>query len=217
MNTPSPHQELLASMLMRIRAQGVQDNRILKALEFVPRQKFLAPEFAEDAFSSRIFPISCGGYSESVDVLARLLQQLDVQSHHKILEIGCGSGYTTALFATLCEKVHTLDRFETHVSQTTKALEALTIKNVTVQHADGSMGLPNEGTFDRIYVSASFHEMPRHFSDHLISGGVMLAPLSIGNGYAKMMRLTKIGSRFEREDLFEVLDSPIIKGKAAVL
>ena len=210
-------QELLASKLMRLRALGVQDNAILKAIEAIPRAKFLAPELAEHAFSSRIFPIACGGYSESIDVLARLLLHLDVKPHHRVLEVGCGSGYSAAILSRLADKVMTIDRYNSHCELASEIFNALELGNIAVQQLDGSKNVAGEGTFDRIYVSASFSEMPRQYADHLGSGGVMIAPLSLGNGFARMMRLTKIGSRFEREDLFEVPDSPLIEGIAAAL
>lgn len=217
MNNPAHEREQLAAMLLRLRGLDVADNALLTALESVPRAVFLSPEFKDAAYSTQMFPIDCGGFCESVDVLARLLQKLDIQTHHKILEVGCGSGYSGAVLSKLSEKVLTIDRYKKHVILANEKYEQIAVTNIIAKHIDGSEGVEGEGTYDRIFVSASFKDMPRHFVDLLTSSGVMIAPLSLGNGLAKMVRLTKIGSRFEREDLFEVYDCPLIEGLASAL
>lgn len=217
MNNQALEREQLGAMLLRLRGLDVADNALLTALESVPRAVFLSPEFKNVAYSAQMFPIDCGGFCESVDVLARLLQKLDVQRHHKILEVGCGSGYSGAVLSKLGEKVLTIDRYKNHVVLANEKYEHIAATNVIAKQLDGAEGIEGEGTYDRIFVSASFKDMPRHFVDLLTSSGVMIAPLSLGNGSAKMMRLTKIGSRFEREDLFEVFDSPLVEGLASAL
>jgi protein-L-isoaspartate(D-aspartate) O-methyltransferase len=209
--------EGFAALLLRLRALGVDDTRLLTAFENVPRSVFLNPELRHLAYSSKMLPIDCGGFCESIDVTVRLFSQLDIQPHHKVLDLGCGSGFAAAVLSRLCERVLTIDRFKTHVSSAMIRFEHIGLTNMVVKQLDGSDGVQGEGTFDRIYSTASFTDMPRHYVDHLTTEGVMIAPLSMGNGRAKMMRLTKIGSRFEREDLFEIADNPLISGLAAAL
>lgn len=217
MNNQALEREQFAAMLLRLRGLDVTDNRLLTAFEGIPRAVFLSPEFKSNVYSAQMFPVDCGGFCESIDVLARLLQNLDVQSNHKILDVGCGSGYSGAVLSKLGEKVLAVDRYKNHVVSANEKYEQIGITNIIAKHIDGSEAIEGEGTYDRIFVSASFKDMPRHYVDLLTSGGVMIAPLSLGNGFAKMMRLTKIGSRFEREDLFEVFDSPMIEGLASAL
>lgn len=217
MNNQVLEREQFAAMLLRLRGLDVTDNALLTALESVPRSVFLSPDFKNAAYSSQMFPIACGGFCESIDTLARLFQQLDIQSHHRILEVGCGSGYSGAVLSKLGEKVLTIDRYKNHVTSANEKYEQIAATNIIAKHIDGSGSIEGEGTYDRIFISASFKDMPRQFVDLLTSSGVMIAPLSLGNGSAKMMRLTKIGSRFEREDLFEVYDCPFVEGLAAAL
>lgn len=217
MNNQTLEREQFAAMLLRLRGLDVTDLRLLTAFESIPRAVFLSPEFKNTAYSAQMFPIDCGGFCESIDVLARLLQNLDVQSHHKVLDVGCGSGYSGAVLSKLGEKVLTIDRYKKHVVSANEKYEQISATNIIAKHIDGAESIEGEGTYDRIFVSASFKDMPRQFVDLLTSGGVMIAPLSLGNGSAKMMRLTKIGSRFEREDLFEVYDSPLVDGLATAL
>lgn len=209
--------EGLAALLLRLRAIGVDNNRLLSAVENIPRSVFLFPELRADAYSSKVMPIDCGGFAESIDVLVRILNELDVQSNHKVLEIGCGSGYSAAVLSKLSDRVLTIDRYKTHVSNATERFDHVGITNVIAKQMDGSSGVEGEGMFDRILVTASFKEMPRQFVEHLTSSGVMIAPMSLGDGRARIMRLTKIGSRFEREDLFEIQDSPLIPNSASAL
>ena len=209
--------EGLAALLLRLRAIGVDNNRLLGAVESIPRSVFLSPELRANAYSAKIMPIDCGGVSESIDVLVRILNELDAQSNHKVLEIGCGSGYSAAVLSKLSDRVLTIDRYKTHVTNAIDRFDHVGITNVIAKQLDGSNGVEGEETFDRILVTASFKEMPRQFVDHLTSNGVMIAPMSLGDGRARIMRLTKIGSRFEREDLFEIQDSPLIPNLAAAL
>jgi protein-L-isoaspartate(D-aspartate) O-methyltransferase len=209
--------EGLAALLLRLRAIGVDNNRLLGAVESIPRSVFLTPDLRANAYSPKIMPIDCGGFSESIDVLVRILNELDAQSNHKVLEIGCGSGYSAAVLSKLSDRVLTIDRYMTHVTNAIDRFDHVGITNVIAKQLDGSNGVEGEGTFDRILVTASFKEMPRQFVDHLTSNGVMIAPMSLGDGRARIMRLTKIGSRFEREDLFEIQDSPLIPNLASAL
>lgn len=217
MNSAISEKEGFAALLLRLRSHGIDDRRLLSAFESVPRDVFLYPELRSQAYSPRILPIDCGGFCENIDTIVRLFHHLDVHSAHKVLEVGCGSGYSAAVLSRLAERVTTIDRFQTHVKSAMHRFEHVGASNIVAKHMDGSDGFTEKEMFDRVYVSASFKDMPRHYADHITSGGVMVAPLSLGNGMAKMMRLTKVGSRFEREDLFEVPDNPIIAGLASAL
>lgn len=217
MNKAISEKEGFAALLLRLRSHGIDDRRLLSAFESVPRDVFLSPELREHAYEPRILPIDCGGFCENIDNVVRLIHHLDVHSAHKVLEVGCGSGYTAAVLSRLSERVTTVDRYQSHITNAMHRFEHIGASNVVAKHMDGSEGVGEEGLFDRVFISASFKEMPRHYADHITSAGIMIAPLSLGNGKAKMMRLTKVGSRFEREDLFEVIDSPFIPGLAAAL
>lgn len=210
-------QENVAAMLMRLRALGVEDARILQVLEAVPRYIFFDPKERLNMYRPLVLPIACGGICETIDELAQSLQYLELKPQHRILEIGCGSGYSSAVLSYLVDKVIAIDRFKTHIEHALNCHRRLELQNIVLRHADGFEGVKDEGTFDRIISFASFDQMPRQYTETLVPGGIMLAPLSLGNGDAKMMKLTKVGSRFEREDLFTMIDSPMQAGCARAL
>lgn len=209
--------EGFAALLLRLRAIGIDDRRLLSAVESVPRSVFLSPDMRKFSYTNRMMPIDCGGFSEAIDTIVRLLHELDLGPHHKVLEVGCGSGYSAAVLSRLSERVLTIDRYKTHITNAIERFDHVGFTNIIAKQKDGLAEIEGEGTFDRILVTASFSEMPRHYVDCLTTSGIMIAPLSLGDGRAKMTRLTKVGSRFEREDLFEIPDSPLISGLAAAL
>ena len=117
----------------------------------------------------------------------------------------------------LTERVLTVDRYKTLVTAAQQGIEKNGVRNVVVRQADGSNGMPGEGTFDRILVTAAFPAMPRQFVEQLVSGGMLLAPVMVSDTECRMLRLVKTGSRFDREDLFEVPYLPIVPHLAQAL
>ena len=146
---------------------------------------------------------------EGADLAVRLLAQLQVKPGHRVLEVGTGSGFVTAVLGRLAERVISLERYKTLIGNAQRRLEQLAIRNVILRQLDGMNGLPGEGTFDRIFSTAAYPVMPRFFAEQLVSGGMLLAPLMVDEERCIMVRLTKTGSRFEREDLFEVPFLPL--------
>ncbi len=134
-----------------------------------------------------------------------------------MLEVGTGSGFTAAVMARLGGRVVTVDRYKTLAEQAKQRFEALGITNAFARQADGSNGLPGDGPFDRIVVWAAFDSLPRAFVDQLSTGGIMIAPIGPAEDEQVLAKLTKIGSRFEREDIAKVRLQPIVKGLAAVI
>jgi protein-L-isoaspartate(D-aspartate) O-methyltransferase len=102
-----------------------------------------------------------------------------------------------------------MERYKTLIAGAQRRLEALGLRNVILRQADGTNGLPGEGTFDRIFATAAYPSMPRFYAEQLVSGGMLLVPLMVDETRCIMVRLTKTGSRFEREDLFEVPFLPL--------
>src|SRR5690606_35612896 len=119
--------------------------------------------------------------------------------------------------ARLSGRIVTVERYRTLTEQARQRFEALAITNVSARQADGSAGLANEGPFDRIVVWAAFDSLPRSFVDQLSSGGTMIAPIGPEEGEQVLTRLTKIGSRFEREEIGTVRLQPMMRGVAAAI
>jgi protein-L-isoaspartate(D-aspartate) O-methyltransferase len=200
-----------------LRAEGISDIDLLTAVEQTPRSLFVPPQFAGDAYSSRTIPIDCGSFIEGIDFAVRLLHHLRIKPGQRVLEIGTGSGFTAAVIGRIAERVLTVDRYKTLTAAALRRVESLGLRNIIVRQADGSAGLQGEGTFDRILVTAAFESMPRFYAEQLVSGGSMIAPLMITENECRMVRLTKTGSRFEREELFNAPYLPIVPRLASQL
>jgi len=209
--------EGFAALCLRLRAKGIVNNDLLNAIEQTPRHFFVPAEHVAFAWSSRTLPIECGAVLEGVDLAAQLLDAMKLRPSHRVLEIGTGSGFTAAVIGRLAERVLTVDRYKTLVGLAQERMDKLSLRNVIVRQADGSSGLQGEGTFDRILVTAAFNTLPRLYAEQLVSGGVMIAPVVTDGGIARMVKLTKSGSRFEREDLFDTPYQPIIPQVARIL
>jgi protein-L-isoaspartate(D-aspartate) O-methyltransferase len=209
--------EAFASFLLRLRGKGIVDRELVSAFEATPRHAFVPDRWRSVAWSEGMIPIECGEAIEGPDLQAGIIASLAIEPGHRVLEVGAGSGFSTAVMARLAARVVSLERYKTLTELARQRFEALGITNAFVRHADGSQGLPAEGPFDRIVVWAAFDALPRNFAEQLASGGVMIAPIGPEEGVQTLAKLTKIGSRFEREDVGTVRLQPIMKGLAAAI
>lgn len=217
MKTGMVEKEGFAALVLRLRAEGISDLDLLTAVEQTPRSQFVPAPLSEEAYSSRTIPIDCGAFMEGADLAVQLLHRLQVKPGHRVLEIGTGSGFTAAVMGRIAERVTTVERYRTLVTAANARMDALGLRNVIIRQADGSNGLPGEGTFDRIFVTAAFTALPRFYAEQLTHGGSMIAPIILDDETCLMTRLTKTGSRFEREDLFPAPYLPMVPHIAAAL
>lgn len=217
MNTAVDDREGFAAFLLRLRGRGTAPKALVAAFEATPRRGFLSVQFHSIAWSDGMLPIECGEAIEGADLQAAVIAALHIEPGNRVLEIGTGSGYTAAVMSRLAARVITIDRYKTLTEQAKQRFEALAISNIIVRQADGSNGLPNEGPFDRIVAWAAFDSLPRFLLDQLSSGGVVIAPIGPEEGEQVLAKLTKVGSRFEREDIGMVRLQPILRSVAAVI
>jgi protein-L-isoaspartate(D-aspartate) O-methyltransferase len=204
-------------MALRLRSAGVVNHDLLKAVEQTPRAYFTPPQYQDDVYSKRLIPLDCGSFMEGCDFAVRLLHCLNIKPGQRILEVGTGSGFTAAVMGRIAERVLTIERYQTLVVAAQKNLEKAGIRNVVARQADGSAGVPGEGTFDRILITAAFNSLPRMFSDHLVSGGTLLVPIMMNETQCRIVRVNRTGSRFDREDLFDAPYLPIVPQLASFL
>lgn len=209
--------EGFAALCLRLRGRGITATDLLNAIEQTPRHLFTPAEHVGVAWSSRTIPIECGSFMEGVDLAAELIDALKLKPSHRVLEVGTGSGFTAAVMARLAERVLTIDRYKTLVTLAQERMDRLSLRNVVVRQADGASGLQGEGTFDRIVITAAFTSFPRIYAEQLVSGGMMVAPVLQENGEARMIKLMKTGSRFERIELFDTPYQPVISQVALSL
>jgi protein-L-isoaspartate(D-aspartate) O-methyltransferase len=206
--------EGFAALVLRLRAEGISDLDLLTAVEQTPRSQFVPPQFAAEAYSSRTIPIDCGSFMEGADMAVKLLARMQLKPGQRILEVGTGSGFMSAVMGRIAERVVSLDRYKTLVQAAQRRMEALGLRNVVIRQADGSNGLAGEGTFDRILVTAAYTAPPRFFVEQIVSGGMMIAPMMVDEDRCVMVRMSKTGSRLEKEELFDVPYLPLLSHTA---
>ena len=214
MTRPTDEREEFAAFLLRLRGAGIVAPALVAAIEATPRRGFVPAEWQEVVWRNNMLPIPCGEAIEAIDMQALALAALGLESGHRVLEVGTGSGYGTALLGRLSGRVLSIERFRTLKTQAEQRLTGLGIQNVLIRHADGVNGAAVDGPFDRIIVWSAFDSLPRHFVEQLASGGVMVAPIGPSDGVQKLAKLTKLGSRFEREDIADVRLQPLAQGLA---
>lgn len=201
----------------QIRPWEVLDQRVLDCFAAVPRDHYVPEAYRAVAYSDVSIPLGEGEHMMKPVVEGRMLQALELTGSENVLEIGTGSGFTSAVMARLSARVLSLDRFRTLCEAARTRHETLGLSNILIRQADGSQGAPAEGPFDRIIAWASYESLPRSFVDQLASGGIMIAPIGPGDGVQVMEKLTKLGSRFEREVVGNVRFQPMAAGVAAAI
>lgn len=208
--------EDFAAFLLRMRGIGLDDKPLMQAIESVPRREFIDAEYHHVAMGSGTIPIACGEALEGVDLQARIIHSLQLDGTQRVLEIGTGTGYTAAVISRLAKRVYTTERFKTLHAAAIQRIRRLGLTNVIATHADGSAG-SGDGPFERIVCWSAFDQPPRSFVDQLTSGGMMICAIGESEQPQVLVRMTKIGSRFEREDIGTVRFQPIGHGLPAVL
>ncbi len=209
--------QAVAGLLLRLREAGVTDHRLLSAFEKVPRRHFVPVIYLDEAYDRGHLPIECGQTMTSVDQVGRALLALDVPAEAKVLELGTGTGYQTALLAELGTSVVSLERYRTLVEKASIRLDNLGFDNVQLVHADGSNGYGDGGMFDRIIANCAFETVPKGFVEQLTSGGIVVAPIGPPDARQMMTKLTKTGSRFDITPLFAVRGQPFRPGLASAI
>lgn len=206
--------EAIVALMLRLREIGIAESGFLKVIESVPHELFVPPQFFTEAWKPQILPLDCGQTMPRIDTTLRLVSALNLNPEHSVLEIGTGSGYQTALLARMSRHVNSVERYKSLRDAAAKRLQTLQLANTSLIVADGSDGLTGHGLYDRIICDLAHETMPRHLLEQLVSGGIVIT--AIGDPHEEQMavRLTKIGSRFDREDLFPVRFGPFESGVA---
>ena len=206
-----------AEFVLMLRGQGIRNRRVLSAMERVPREAFVDPDYRELAYADRPLPICCGQTISQPFIVAYMTDQLDVRDTDTVLEVGTGTGYQTAVLALLADHVYSIDRYRTLVENAEQRLAALRITNVTITLGDGYQGLPEEAPFDRIMVTAASPEVPPALEEQLAVGGVMVIPVGPETGIQSLYRVTRTDEGISRKRLIDVRFVPMVPGTAQQL
>ena len=191
--------------------RGICDLRVLDAMRDVPRHEFVAESWREDAYDDHPLPIGADQTISQPYIVALMLQHLALQPADRILEVGTGSGYVTALLSELCAEVYSVERHADLAFSAERRLARLGYPNVKIRVGDGSRGWPEHAPYDAILVSAAASEVPPPLFDQLREGGRMMVP--VGPAFSQELQLIrKVGGKAETQSLEGCRFVPLVAG-----
>jgi protein-L-isoaspartate(D-aspartate) O-methyltransferase len=217
MEPPSEDGVARMEFMLMLRRRGISNQAVLRAMDVVPREHFVEPQFIDSAYADQPLPICCGQTISQPYLVGYMTEQLALRPAHRVLEIGTGSGYQAAVLSRMVREVVTVERFKTLAAAARIRLGTLGFDNVDVVVGDGLGGMPEKAPFDRIIVTAAADTIPPALVEQLADGGVMLLPLGPQSGVQTLVKLVRTGAEIAREDLIDVRFVPLLAGQAREL
>jgi len=203
---------------LALRRRGISDQAVLRAMDEVPREHFVNPDYTENAYADQALPIACGQTISQPYVVAYMTEQLAAAPQHRVLEIGTGSGYQAAVLSRMAREVVSIERYRTLANLARDRLKTLGYSNVVVLAGDGFAGAPDRAPFDRIIITAAAAEVPAALVEQLGADGKLILPLGPRNGVQYIVKLSKAASgEVTRETLIAVRFVPLLPGQAQEL
>jgi protein-L-isoaspartate(D-aspartate) O-methyltransferase len=210
MKDTSKHQGLRNQLIRLLKEKGITDEKVLDAIGKIPRHLFLDSSFEDFAYLDKAFPIAAGQTISQPYTVAFQSQLLEVKKDHKILEIGTGSGYQTAVLCLLGAKVYTIERQTELFKITSLLLPKLGIRPKYISFGDGYKGLPNYAPFDSIIVTAGAPEIPKALMAQLKIGGKLVIPVG-DRDQTMIMLIRKNETQFEKHEYGDFKFVPLLE------
>ncbi|ELY2641341.1 protein-L-isoaspartate(D-aspartate) O-methyltransferase [Cronobacter sakazakii] len=201
------------TLLNQLRAQGIKDERVLEAISRVPREKFVDEAFEHKAWENVALPIGSGQTISQPYMVARMTELLTLTPASRVLEIGTGSGYQTAILAHLVHHVCSVERIKNLQWHARRRLKQLDLHNISTRHGDGWQGWQARAPFDAIIVTAAPPEIPTALLSQLDEGGILVLP--VGDEQQVLKRVRRRGSEFIIDTVEAVRFVPLVKGELA--
>ncbi|NVD36578.1 protein-L-isoaspartate(D-aspartate) O-methyltransferase [Marinobacter lutaoensis] len=197
-------------LVQRLREAGIESERVLEVTGQVPRHIFVDEALAHRAYEDTALPIGYGQTLSQPYIVARMTELLLRHEPGRVLELGTGSGYQTAVLAQLVREVYSVERIKPLQDKARERLRQLGLRNVMLKHADGGMGWPEQGPFDGILVTAAPNDVPAALLEQLADNGVLIAP--VGESSQVLVEVVRRGDRYERRELEPVMFVPLLGG-----
>ncbi|UUE09164.1 protein-L-isoaspartate(D-aspartate) O-methyltransferase [Dickeya zeae] len=201
------------TLLEQLRQQGIQDERLLQAMASVPRERFVDEAFEHKAYDNVALPIGSGQTISQPYTVARMTELLRLTPVSRVLEIGTGSGYQTAILAHLVQHVFSVERIKGLQWQAKRRLKQLDLHNISTRHGDGWQGWASKGPFDAIIVTAAPPEIPSALMEQLDEGGIMVLP--VGEQQQTLQVVVYRHGEFIVQTVETVRFVPLVKGELA--
>lgn len=199
-------------LIARLKGEGIRSQAVLSAMLNTPRHIFVEEALASRAYENTALPIGQGQTISQPYIVARMTEALlEKGPMHRVLEVGTGSGYQTAVLAQLVPQVHTVERIDTLLQQARLRFRELRLNNIYCRHSDGTLGLPEQAPFDGILVTAAPEGIPLALVRQLEVGGVMVLPVG-DRKQQVLLRVTRTEDGYDKEFLEEVIFVPLLGG-----
>jgi protein-L-isoaspartate(D-aspartate) O-methyltransferase len=192
-----------------LRASGIEDERTLAAIASVPREHFVDEVYAALSYEDRALPIHMGQSISQPLMVATMTQALHLHGQERVLEIGTGSGYQTAVLSYLAAWVYSVERIQQLAAIASKRLSKLGMRNVTIYVGDGSLGWPDEAPYDRILVTAAAPDIPLQLYEQLAIWGVMVLPVG-GSDHQELIAVQRAPWGQEKHRLGGCMFVPLV-------
>jgi protein-L-isoaspartate(D-aspartate) O-methyltransferase len=202
-------------LLMELRRQGISDTDVLSALETTPRELFVPEVFADRAYDNTALPVDEGQTISQPFIVAYMTQALELKPNLRVLEVGTGTGYQTAVLAKLAKRVYTIERHAALQEQAVERFKKLHLFNIDARVSDGTRGWPGQAPFDRILVTAAARENPpAELLNQLVIKGSMVIPIDRGVDGQVLVRIRRTAQGYQSTDLLPVKFVPLLEGVA---
>lgn len=213
----SATEKLKMELVLMLRRAGVTDPDVVATMERVPREAFVPDAFKDRSYDDITLPIGHHQTLSQPAVVGLMTEALELDDRKKVLEVGTGSGYQTAILAPLCRRVYTIERHAPLLEEAEKRFEELRIRNVTAKVGDGTLGWDAQAPFERIIVTAAAADVPPILADQLALGGIMIVPIGLSDDFQTILKVVKTEHGLETQELRDVRFVPLIPGEAAGL
>jgi protein-L-isoaspartate(D-aspartate) O-methyltransferase len=206
----NPHAHRLVSFLIE---SGIRDQKVLDAIFRLPRERFLSQAMYHQAYDNNALPIGQGQTISQPYIVAKMTELLELQQSSRVLEIGTGSGYQTAVLAQLVDHVYSVERIKSLQWDAKRRLKQLDFYNISTKHGDGWQGWSAKGPFDAIIVTAAAESIPQALLEQLSDGGRLLIP--VGDNEQQLLKITRQGDEYLSETIEMVRFVPLVPGELA--
>lgn len=206
----NPQAEKLINFLVE---SGIRDQNVLEAIRQLPRERFLSEAMMHQAYDNNALPIGAGQTISQPYIVGKMTELLELTPQSKVLEVGTGSGYQTAVLAQLVEHVYSIERIKSLQWDAKRRLKQLDIYNISTKHGDGWQGWEAKAPFDAIIVTAAAASIPDALLSQLSDGGRLIIP--VGEEQQTLMKIQRVGDHFESSVIEMVRFVPLVAGDLA--
>lgn len=198
---------------MELRDLGITDRNTLSSIEKIPREIFISKNLKDQAYENIALPI---GFNQTISqplIVALMTQNLELNKKYKVLELGTGCGYQTAILSKLSRRVYTIERIKELLDIAEKNLNILRITNVVTKYGDGNLGWIQQKPFDRIIITAATSKLSNEIIDQVRDNGIIIAPMVVDNNKQILTKFIKSHNKLVKKDITEVVFVPNIRDK----